>query len=374
MLPFQAAVPYSKKKKPLTPSHKSQPFFFFGFCPAIRSRLSLFSICQNNPFSSVISLHFLCTTELARNSHCIDAQVKRTAKKEGTHFFFFHRGFALRHTPVSLLAAMSAAAATPSSISSASPPALPAALDFPRVKLLAVGDVGVGKSCVIKRYCEGRFVTKYIPTIGIDFGVKKVDLSKTAVLQSSQRTVSSGCSTADSHSIPAAVRVNFWDSSGDDDYREIRNEFYDAAQGILLFYDVRSATSFDHLQTWWEELVTYCAGLAVSVATSSADGGAAEGKRASVAASTVTGSTAAGKAVGHNEGKAPIVVLCANKADDTVTSGAGSRTARMVSEEQGRAWSKEHGCAGYYETSASTAMNVKEAIEDLVTQVVARFM
>jgi DnaJ homolog subfamily C member 27 len=257
----------------------------------------------------------------------------------------------------------------------ASPPALPAALDFPRIKLLAVGDVGVGKSCVIKRYCEGRFVVKYIPTIGIDFGVKRVDVNKVAVLQQKQQLSSSTASSTNNSSIPAAVRVNFWDGSGDDDYHEVRNEFYDAAQGILIFYDVRNAQSFAHLDNWWEELTTYCEGLAESTKSGTEGGPAGGGKRASLTPATVTSGTAAGKAVGHNGGKAPIVVLCANKVDDTVDGGAGaSRATRVVSEEQGRAWATAHGCAGYYETSASTEKNVKEAIEDLVTQVVVKFM
>ncbi|KPI88425.1 ras family protein-like protein [Leptomonas seymouri] len=251
-----------------------------------------------------------------------------------------------------------------------SPPALPATLDFPRIKLLAVGDVGVGKSCMIKRYCEGRFVTKYIPTIGIDFGVKKIELNKAAVMQCSHGS-SSGAST---RSIPAAVRVNFWDGSGDGDYREIRNEFYEAAQGVLLFYDVRDAQSFANLNVWWEELTAYCAGLAKNGSTSPNGGAAPGGKRPSVALQTITSSTAAGKAVGSNEGKAPIVVLCANKVDDTVVGGTGARATRVVTEEQGRAWAKDHGCAGYYETSASTGKNTREAIDDLVTQVVAKFL
>lgn len=42
-----------------------------------------------------------------------------------------------------------------------------------RIKILTVGDAGVGKSCLIKRHCEGRFVGEYITTIGIDYGVRK---------------------------------------------------------------------------------------------------------------------------------------------------------------------------------------------------------
>ena len=41
-----------------------------------------------------------------------------------------------------------------------------------RIKIISMGDAGVGKSCLIKRYCEEKFVQKYIGTIGVDYGVK----------------------------------------------------------------------------------------------------------------------------------------------------------------------------------------------------------
>ena len=41
-----------------------------------------------------------------------------------------------------------------------------------RIKILSMGDARTGKSCLIKRFCEGRFLEDYIPTIGIDYGVK----------------------------------------------------------------------------------------------------------------------------------------------------------------------------------------------------------
>jgi DnaJ family protein C protein 27 len=44
--------------------------------------------------------------------------------------------------------------------------------DVKRVKILSMGDAGVGKSCIVKRFCEEEFVEEYVSTIGIDFGVK----------------------------------------------------------------------------------------------------------------------------------------------------------------------------------------------------------
>jgi len=105
-----------------------------------------------------------------------------------------------------------------------------------RVKVLSMGDAAVGKSCIIKRYCEERFVSKYISTIGIDYGVKPASVGG------------------------RDVRVNFWDMSGSEAFFEVRNEFYKDASGAILVYDVASRASFDSLPKWLEEARKYGAG------------------------------------------------------------------------------------------------------------------
>ncbi|CAM9105299.1 unnamed protein product [Choristocarpus tenellus] len=105
-----------------------------------------------------------------------------------------------------------------------------------RVKIISMGSLGVGKSCLIKRFCEERFVPKYISTIGIDYGVKPV--------------------TIDGES----VRVNFWDLSGHPDFFEIRNEFYKDSQGGILVYDVANRASFEDLDMWISEAANFGAG------------------------------------------------------------------------------------------------------------------
>ncbi|ORC85933.1 ras-related GTP-binding protein [Trypanosoma theileri] len=237
----------------------------------------------------------------------------------------------------------------------------------PRIKIISLGSSGVGKSCVIKRYCEGRFVPKYIPTIGIDYGVKRVEVR-------APTTVSS--SSSSSHQAPTAtavggkisVRVNFWDMAGAEEYLEIRNEFYAAAEGVLLVYDVTDAASFAALDGWLKEMEKY----------------AHPQQR-------VTGVDAV---IARPAAKSLVVVVCANKADDAVdgmnnsnsfnnnsnsnnnmgSSGSqmkGKR--RVVSEAEGRRWAEEHGFK-YFETSACTGMRVSEALETLFTDVVAAFM
>lgn len=98
-----------------------------------------------------------------------------------------------------------------------------------RIKIISMGDGNVGKSCVIKRYCEEQFVSKYISTIGIDYGVKPVVIDG------------------------MTVRVNFWDLSGHPEFFEVRNEFYKDTQGGLLIFDVSSRKSFESLENWLRE-------------------------------------------------------------------------------------------------------------------------
>jgi DnaJ homolog subfamily C member 27 len=106
-----------------------------------------------------------------------------------------------------------------------------------RIKILTMGSGGCGKSCLVKRYCEERFITKYIATIGVDYGVKPVDLDG------------------------MNVRVNFWDLSGHQEFFEIRNEFYKDAQGILLVYDVSVRESFESLDSWVGEATKFGANI-----------------------------------------------------------------------------------------------------------------
>lgn len=102
-----------------------------------------------------------------------------------------------------------------------------------RLKIISMGNLGAGKSCMIKRFCEEKFVSKYISTIGIDYGVKSLIISD------------------------REVRVNFWDFSGQDEFLHVRNEFYKDAQGALLVYDVTSRPSFEALNHWIEEAVKF---------------------------------------------------------------------------------------------------------------------
>ena len=94
------------------------------------------------------------------------------------------------------------------------------------LKILSVGDSQTGKSCIIKKYCEGRFVQKYITTIGVDYGVKKMQMRN------------------------KSIAINFFDLSGDEVYYEITKEFFKDSQGVLLVIDLANRKSFENIKKW----------------------------------------------------------------------------------------------------------------------------
>ncbi|EPY38655.1 ras family protein-like protein [Angomonas deanei] len=229
----------------------------------------------------------------------------------------------------------------------------PATLDYPRIKVLFVGDATVGKSCLIKRFCEGRFVNKYIPTIGIDYGVKKIDINPKKYTDLTHQN-----NNNNNNNLPLQVRVNFWDVAGSAECFEIRNEFYTATQGIILVYDVTSRDSFDHLQQWWEELLDYIPLLNNNNNNNRRPSGP-----------SATASTAAGKMVDNNNKAAPpVIVLLGNKCDSS-----NNNAKRAVSEEEGKKWAAAHGGIPYYDVSASEEKNVAESLEYVFYNVLARF-
>ena len=85
----------------------------------------------------------------------------------------------------------------------------------------------------MKRYCENKFFPQCPETIGVDYGVKRLDVGKWD------------------------VRVNLWDLAGGPEYLEVRNEFYRDGQGVLLVFDATSRASFDALPEWLREWRRY---------------------------------------------------------------------------------------------------------------------
>jgi len=94
------------------------------------------------------------------------------------------------------------------------------------IKLLLIGDSGVGKSCLLLRFCDDSFTPSFIATIGIDFKIRTIELDG------------------------KKIKLQMWDTAGQERFRTITTAYYRGAMGILLVYDVTDQKSFDAIRTW----------------------------------------------------------------------------------------------------------------------------
>ena len=94
------------------------------------------------------------------------------------------------------------------------------------LKILVVGDEGVGKTCLIKRFADNIFPDTSKQTIGVDFTVKKIRIEDTA------------------------VKLQIWDFGGHSYYRQIQYTFCDGAKGVVLAFDLSNIKTFKNLIRW----------------------------------------------------------------------------------------------------------------------------
>ncbi|CAK7331622.1 unnamed protein product [Dovyalis caffra] len=112
----------------------------------------------------------------------------------------------------------------------AAPPARARADHDYLIKLLLIGDSGVGKSCLLLRFSDGSFTTSFITTIGIDFKIRTIELDG------------------------KRIKLQIWDTAGQERFRTITTgkprAYYRGAMGILLVYDVTDESSFNNIRNW----------------------------------------------------------------------------------------------------------------------------
>lgn len=100
------------------------------------------------------------------------------------------------------------------------------------VKVLIIGDSGVGKSSMMLRYADDTFTEQSIPTIGVDFKIRTIDFNG------------------------KIYKMQIWDTAGQERFRTITSSYYRGAQGIVIVYDISNRQSFDDVKAWLVECQT----------------------------------------------------------------------------------------------------------------------
>jgi small GTP-binding protein len=101
---------------------------------------------------------------------------------------------------------------------------------LPIYKVVVAGDGNVGKTSLVRRYCEGKFEQSRITTLGVDFQTKVVKIGE------------------------KTIKLSIWDVAGQDRFVSFRDTFYRGAHAAALVYDVTSPATFFNLTHWRDEI------------------------------------------------------------------------------------------------------------------------
>ena len=101
----------------------------------------------------------------------------------------------------------------------------------PVYKIVLIGDANVGKTSLVRRYCENTFRETRVETIGIDFQSHTVQLNE-----------------------DETVCLVIWDVAGQERFSGFRDQYYTGALAVALVYDVTYPDSFHNLNVWQQEL------------------------------------------------------------------------------------------------------------------------
>ena len=165
-------------------------------------------------------------------------------------------------------------------------------------KILTIGESGVGKTCILRRFVENKFLKNHLATIGIDFKTKTLNIND------------------------QEIKLKIWDTAGQERFRNITNQYYKGADGIVLVFDVTDEASFEKIKDWMDQILS-------------------------------------------NTNKDEIcLVLLGNKCD-------AEATARSIKPEQGKELANELNI-NYFETSALSGYNIKEAFETLTIDIMKK--
>ncbi|KAF8371843.1 rab-19 [Pristionchus pacificus] len=108
-------------------------------------------------------------------------------------------------------------------------------------KVVLIGDMGVGKTCVVQRFRNGTFVDRQGTTIGVDFTMK-------SLIVDGKR-----------------VKLQIWDTGGQERFRTITQSYYRSANGIVLCYDITCKQSYESLERWIDDVSKFAAPNVVKV-------------------------------------------------------------------------------------------------------------
>ena len=98
------------------------------------------------------------------------------------------------------------------------------------MKLILVGDSGVGKTNILSKYLKNNFDPDSKATVGVEFGTKNIEIDD------------------------KRIKVQIWDTAGQERYKSITSTYYKGAKGAFIVYDITRKSTFDNIDKWIGDL------------------------------------------------------------------------------------------------------------------------
>jgi len=96
------------------------------------------------------------------------------------------------------------------------------------LKIMILGNAGVGKTSILERYVNKSFTGNYKVTIGADFLTRDLEIDGNK------------------------IKLQVWDTAGQEKYRSLGVAYYRGADACMLVFDVTDKTTFKDLDKWVE--------------------------------------------------------------------------------------------------------------------------
>jgi small GTP-binding protein len=98
------------------------------------------------------------------------------------------------------------------------------------LKVVVVGDSGVGKTCLLLRYVRDVYDPDTQPTLGVEFMTKILETER------------------------HRIQLQLWDTAGQELFRSVTRGYYRGSAGALLVFDITNHDSFDHISRWLHDV------------------------------------------------------------------------------------------------------------------------
>ena len=109
------------------------------------------------------------------------------------------------------------------------------------VKIVVVGDSGIGKTSLLIQLVRGQWSDKTQPTLGVEFLNKVVQTEK------------------------HKIQIQLWDTAGQELFRSVTRNYYRGAAGCFVLFDITNRDSFSNVQSWLDDVLDLANANAVTI-------------------------------------------------------------------------------------------------------------